>query len=87
MDRQVLIRTLYNKLPDKSQVLLNKRAQSITHTDNGVQVTLADNTVEEGDIVIGADGVHSIVRQLMWDHANTLAPNTITAAEKTCMCF
>lgn len=34
-------------------------------SDDGVSVECADGTVEEGSIIIGADGVHSRVRQCM----------------------
>ena len=41
----------------------------------------------EGDIVVDCDGVHSTVRQLMWENANRLSPGLITAIEKRCECF
>lgn len=48
-------------------IRLNKRVENTEHTVNGVRVLLTDDTIEEGDIVIGADGVHSIVRSQMWE--------------------
>lgn len=48
-------------------IKLNKRVEIIEHTVNGVRVLIIDGTIEEGDIVIGADGVHSIVRSQMWE--------------------
>ena len=49
-----------------------------------VQVKLSNGTVEKGDIVLGADGVHSVVRELMWKNANKSQPGVITAQEKKC---
>jgi FAD dependent monooxygenase len=39
--------------------------------------------VEEGDIVVGADGVHSIVRSQMWDYASKHEPDTVPEADKS----
>jgi salicylate hydroxylase len=41
---------------------LNARLERFTQDDGGVTVTLADGTSERGDVLIGADGIHSTVR-------------------------
>lgn len=46
---------------------------------------LENGAVERGDMVLGCDGVHSLVRQRMWDLANQKIPRIITAQEKTSM--
>lgn len=56
----------------------------IDETDDGVRVFLKDGSFEDGDMVVGCDGVSSTVRQIMWDKANAAAPNTIGSAEKRC---
>lgn len=84
-DRVRCVAALYDGLPDQSKIRTNARVERIEHTDNGVRVTLADGTIEEGDIVIGADGVHSIVRQIMWDYADKNEPNTLPETDKTAM--
>ncbi|KAF2823506.1 FAD/NAD(P)-binding domain-containing protein [Ophiobolus disseminans] len=68
-DRQRCVSHLYEGLPDKSVIRTSTRVKGIEHTETGVKVHLADGTYEEGDLVIGADGVHSLTRQLMWDYA------------------
>jgi FAD dependent monooxygenase len=50
--------------------------------ENGVKVVLADGSFEEGDLVIGADGVHSLTRQLMWDYATQTRSDSIPESDK-----
>ncbi|KAF2632749.1 FAD/NAD(P)-binding domain-containing protein [Macroventuria anomochaeta] len=82
-DRQSCVAHLYDNLPDQSTVKLNKRVERIEHTETGIRVVLTDGTVEEGDIVIGADGVHSTVRSQMWDYASKFEPNTVPESDKS----
>ncbi|KAI1407646.1 FAD/NAD(P)-binding domain-containing protein [Hypoxylon sp. FL1857] len=65
--RPLFIEALYQNLPDsaKERIKLRKRVVNVNVSDNGVSVVCEDGTVEEGSIVIGADGVHSRVRQCM----------------------
>ena len=75
----------YDNLPDQSTIKLNKRVERIEHTETNVRVVLTDGTVEEGDIVIGADGVHSVVRSQMWDYASEFEPSTIPESDKSAL--
>ena len=58
---------LYDALPAETQekVLPNKKLSSIATTADGVIATCADGLSYTGSIVIGADGAHSMVRDLM----------------------
>ncbi len=87
LERRAFLQLLYDGLLDKSCVRFNAKVIDIEECVDDVQVKLADGTVEKGDIVIGCDGVHSLVRDLMWKHANKLQPDFITAKEKTCESF
>lgn len=82
-DRQGCVAHLYDNLPDQSTVKLNKRVETIEHTETGVRVLLADGTIEEGDIVLGADGVHSAVRSQMWKYASESEPNLVPESDKS----
>ncbi len=75
---------MYDRLPDESYVQTGKFVCNVIDTEDGVQVEMTDGTVEEGDILLGCDGVHSTVRELMWRNANETIPNYITVKEKTC---
>jgi FAD dependent monooxygenase len=81
-DRQKCVTHLYENLPDQSRIRTNARVERIEHTETGVKVFLTDGTFEEGDLVIGADGVHSLVRQLMWDYAAENEPSAIPESDK-----
>lgn len=80
----MLLQIMYDQLPDKSYVKTGKRVCNVIDTKDGVLVEMTDGTVEEGDILIGCDGVHSAVRELMWKNANEIIPDYITVKEKTC---
>jgi 2-polyprenyl-6-methoxyphenol hydroxylase-like FAD-dependent oxidoreductase len=75
---------LYDNLPDKSKILVNKRVSGVTETSEGVQVHVEDGSTYEGDIVVGCDGVNSTVREFMWANANKAIPGLISATEKRC---
>ena len=43
-------------------VHMGKRLSTIDETEDSVKVTFEDGTTETGDILVGADGIHSVVR-------------------------
>lgn len=65
--RADFIRILYNRLPQeaKARILCNKKITATSSDENGVTVQCDDGTTHNGHILIGADGVHSRVRQSM----------------------
>jgi 2-polyprenyl-6-methoxyphenol hydroxylase-like FAD-dependent oxidoreductase len=48
---------------------LNAEVSSVEDDDHGATVRLADGAQERGDLVVGADGVHSVVRRTLWPEA------------------
>ncbi|KAL0769515.1 hypothetical protein CaCOL14_008823 [Colletotrichum acutatum] len=85
LDRQVFLRKLYEKLPDHSKVHDKARVEEIIEEYSKTRVILADGREFVGDVVVGADGVHSKVREIMWDTANAANPGMITVEEKRAM--
>ncbi|OTA86299.1 hypothetical protein M434DRAFT_24241 [Hypoxylon sp. CO27-5] len=81
-ERQKFLQILYDNLPDKSPIQLGYPVKTLRHLQNGIEVTLGDGHVEVGDILLGCDGVHSLVRSLMWEYANQTVPGSITVREK-----
>ncbi|KAK8071479.1 monooxygenase [Apiospora hydei] len=68
VQRSTLLHSLERHLrPGKGgHVLTGKRVDTIKQDDAGVTVYCTDGSSYQGDIVVGADGVRSKVRQEMW---------------------
>jgi len=66
VSRQEVLRLLYTRLKAKSRVLINQRVSSILTGASGVSVRTVAGANYYGDLVVGADGVHSITRREMW---------------------
>ena len=84
LERRAFLQTLYDQLRDKSKVIERSRVENIIEEDEIVRVVLGDGTEHVGDLIVGSDGVHSKVRELMWRNANESIPGFISAAEKRC---
>ncbi|KAG7425235.1 FAD-dependent monooxygenase andE [Fusarium oxysporum f. sp. raphani] len=74
LDRQMLLKVLYDNIKDKSKILTNKRVVRTELANGGVHAVTSDRTIIAGDILVGADGVHSTVRSEMWRLAGRLSP-------------
>ncbi|KID61520.1 FAD-dependent monooxygenase aurC [Metarhizium brunneum] len=81
--RQHFLQVLYAKFEDKSRIHMSKKVVEISHGKSNVSVTAADGTTYEGDLVVGADGIHSAVRSEMWRIGNSEQAGFITETEKS----
>ena len=77
----MLLRVLYDNLQHKSNILLGKKVTGVATIGACVQVQTRDGSIFNGDIVVGADGIHSIVRQEMRRIASELSPEYFPADE------
>ncbi|OBT70177.1 hypothetical protein VE03_00332 [Pseudogymnoascus sp. 23342-1-I1] len=74
LQRRDLLKVLYDHTPDKSKVHTSKRVCKVDHQDSGVVVHCEDGSKYSGDIIVGADGIHSTVRTLMRQHIELSSP-------------
>ncbi|OTB04018.1 hypothetical protein M426DRAFT_262514 [Hypoxylon sp. CI-4A] len=82
-ERREFLELVYGALPDKTPIRLDSKVTKIKEFDSGVEVILADGSIEKGDIIIGCDGAYSAVRNSMWEHADKVTPGLISTKEKT----
>lgn len=59
--RRVLLERLLEGFP-RERIRCGSRAAGITNTHNGIWLEFEDGSSVEGDLLIGADGLHSMVR-------------------------
>ena len=64
MHRGDLHKALLSAVPDED-IELDKRLSGVTSASGGLTLSFADDTSAEADLVIGADGVHSQVREIL----------------------
>ncbi|KAK8086492.1 hypothetical protein PG994_001466 [Apiospora phragmitis] len=74
MDWQQAIKNIYDKIQDKSKVYTGKTVVTVDTFDNGVSFRLEDGEIVTGDLLVGADGVHSFVSSEMWRLGNERQP-------------
>jgi 2-polyprenyl-6-methoxyphenol hydroxylase-like FAD-dependent oxidoreductase len=66
LDRRELIETLFQNLKDKSRVHTSANVLKVEISDSEVRIITKEGKTFIGSIVIGADGVHSQIKQEMW---------------------
>jgi FAD-dependent urate hydroxylase len=62
--RRVLLERLLDGFP-ADRIHCNSRAVKVVSTHDGVRVGFDDGSSAEGDLLIGADGLHSVVRDIV----------------------
>lgn len=61
-----LERTIYETLPEKVKFRFNTSIQAIKNQPDGTRITFSNGEVENFDLVIGAEGIHSSTRALVF---------------------
>ncbi|KAK0370617.1 FAD binding domain-containing protein [Colletotrichum limetticola] len=82
VDRQMILEVLWKNLKNKDKILVSKKVMQVSIEPSKVRVETSDGQSYSGDILIGADGIHSKVRSEMWRLADSLEPGYIPASEK-----
>ena len=76
-ERSNYLDVFYANIKDKSKIHLGKSVTSVEQSDSGVTVKCDDGTSYRGDILAGADGVRSKVREEMWVLAGSSVPKLV----------
>lgn len=66
LSRGDLAATIYGAITPQVETIFDDSITALTERDDGVRVTFARGTTREFDLVIGADGLHSTVRELVF---------------------
>lgn len=62
-----MLNCIYNQIDDKSRIHTQTCVASFAETEDGVEVVTDKGETFKGDILLGADGIHSTIRKLMAD--------------------
>lgn len=79
----MVLQVLYDNIKDKTKILSSKRVVKVQLEQAGVKAITVDGKTYAGDIIIGADGIHSTVREEMWRLSEKVAPGYIPSTEST----
>lgn len=74
LERCEAIKILYKNIQDKSKVRTNTAIASYKESDNGVTVHTSTGESIQGSILVGSDGIHSQVRNLMAQEVGKMEP-------------
>ncbi|OQD97285.1 hypothetical protein PENVUL_c084G02008 [Penicillium vulpinum] len=83
LERQKMLQILFDAQPHKSKILCGKKVKKIDDFEESMTVYTEDGSTYTGDLVVGADGVHSRARTEMWQIAEKMQPGIISNAEKS----
>ncbi|OGE54989.1 hypothetical protein PENARI_c005G00511 [Penicillium arizonense] len=84
LEREELLEILYRNLRGKSKIFCSHKVVDIQCDQNRTIAVTDNGATFEGDIIIGADGVHSFTRQAIWNKLETTEPQ-VAKREATSM--
>ncbi|KAH7402239.1 hypothetical protein DE146DRAFT_459836 [Phaeosphaeria sp. MPI-PUGE-AT-0046c] len=85
LERETVLKVLYENLTDKSKIKLTKRISQVDHNSKEVIVLCEDGTAVSGDVLVGCDGVHSKVRREIWRLAQSEEPDAFDPKDQGAM--
>lgn len=83
MERKFLLQCVYNQIKDKTKIRRHTSFASYIEHDDYIQVVAETGEKIAGDILIGADGVHSAVRRHLADHVCTANPKLASTLQSS----
>jgi len=68
IERDTLLNLLYDLIKNDTKLLFNNGIISLKETNNHMEVTFKDGQLQNYDLVLGCDGIHSSVRKIWFGH-------------------
>lgn len=87
LERRQLLQILFDNVEDKTKVQTSSDVCRINHLESGVEVMLKDGRTVSGDLVVGADGVHSPLRSEIWRIAESETKNYNSEGLRKCRSY
>ncbi|KAG0203774.1 hypothetical protein BGX33_008916 [Mortierella sp. NVP41] len=87
--RPLLYDILFKRIPSH-KIHMSKKVTSLLQNKHGVMIRTSDEGTHHGDILVGADGAHSGVRQFLYktlDKEGKLPPSDLRAMQKGYICI
>jgi 2-polyprenyl-6-methoxyphenol hydroxylase-like FAD-dependent oxidoreductase len=72
--RAQLLTILFNFFPQPDKILTDHLVNDVVLSPTGVFVNSTNGKSFKGDIVVGADDIHSTTRGIMWKQASKISP-------------
>ncbi|KAJ9296677.1 hypothetical protein DTO271G3_4876 [Paecilomyces variotii] len=69
LERRILLKAIYNHIQNKDKIHSHAAVLEYDQDADGVVVTTSAGVSYRGDILVGADGIHSQIRTLMSKHS------------------
>lgn len=73
-ERQLLLQVLHERIRHKERIYLNQRVKEIRLSSTSMEVVTTSGDCHRGDLVVGADGIYSRVRQQMTELSEKISP-------------
>lgn len=68
IERNVLLNMLFDKVQHEVEFMFNNSITALKETEDAIEVTFKDGTLQAFDLVFGCDGIHSAVRRIWFGH-------------------
>lgn len=83
LERQRFLQILYDTLESKNHIHTGKKVLAVESGIDCAVVKTSDGSEYRADLVVGADGVHSVVRSEIWRHLKQTCPRRPTEKENS----
>ncbi|WP_428327695.1 FAD-dependent monooxygenase [Mucilaginibacter sp.] len=70
IERDKFVRILLDKLNNEVEFIFNESVTALNETKDGIKVVFKSSPERTFDLVIGCDGIHSVVRRIWFGHEN-----------------